>query len=583
MVVNSCAVIPVYNHPRCIEALLQQLAGFGLHCIIVNDGSNTSCSKLLTGLAENNAALSLVEHSENRGKGAAVMTGLLAAEAQGFTHALQIDADGQHDVADVGKFLALAEQQPTAMICGQPCFDVSIPRGRLIARKITHFWVCVETLSRQVIDTMCGFRVYPLTSVCPLLREERLGERMDFDIEVLVRLLWRGLAIETLQTKVSYPEEGSSHFRYLQDNVLISWMHTKLVFGMLRRSPRLLARKFSAGNRHWSQVGERGAVTGLKLLLKAYRLFGRRVFNSLLYPVIFYFVLSNHQARNASREYLAQLAMYRAGKTAADDSRVFEDFRRAVRWRDIYHHFFSFGDAAIDKIASWSGDLGRENIHFEGREQFLELLNAGRGGIIVGSHLGNIELSRAFVSEGYKDKINALMFTGHSAGFTAVLEQVNDKILEGVISVSHVGPETAILIQSKIDNGESMIVLGDRTGISSEGRINRVNFLGREAPFGQGPFILAALLKCPVYLMFCIKEEGGYRVYFEPFSEQIICWRKHRQEDLQPVLQQYGDRLAYYCQQAPLQWFNFYNYWEQDTTPVTSKKQRELKLTAESR
>ncbi|WP_227010687.1 glycosyltransferase family 2 protein [Pelagibius marinus] len=244
---RACIVVPVYNHATQARALVERLAEFGKPVIIVNDGSGPADSEILKGLAQEHATVSLFERPANGGKGAAVKDGLKEASRRDFSHALQIDADGQHDVNDVPKFLARARSCPDAVITGQPLYDESVPRGRLIARYLTHVWVWVETLSFTIRDSMCGFRVYPLQSVANLLDGSRLGDRMDFDPEVLVRLSWNGIRIISLPTRVRYPEGGLSHFRLFEDNLLITRMHIKLVAGMLWRLPVLLSRKFLPG------------------------------------------------------------------------------------------------------------------------------------------------------------------------------------------------------------------------------------------------------------------------------------------------------------------------------------------------
>jgi hypothetical protein len=186
-----------------------------------------------------------VRRAVNGGKGAAVMSGMDAAFADGLTHALQVDADGQHSLADIPGFLDASRADPEALICGVPAYDASVPKGRLYGRYATHVWVWIETLSFAIRDSMCGFRVYPLAPAHRLINEARLGTRMDFDIEVLVRLFWRGVRIINRPTRVIYPEGGISHFRLWRDNLRISWMHTRLVFGMLVRLPVLLARKIA--------------------------------------------------------------------------------------------------------------------------------------------------------------------------------------------------------------------------------------------------------------------------------------------------------------------------------------------------
>lgn len=238
------AVIPCYNHPRTIGMMVAAVHVHGLVVVVVDDGSDTVCARTLDALAaQHGSRMQLVRLMQNQGKGSAMMAGLRAAYASGFTHALQIDADGQHDVADIPKFLAESVAHPDTVICGDPRYDASMPRGRLYGRYATHIWVWINTLSLDIRDSMCGFRVYPLAPVVKLIDETRLGKRMDFDPELLVRLHWRGVPLLSVPTKVSYPLDGISHFKLLWDNLLISGMHTRLFFGMLIRSPLLLWRK----------------------------------------------------------------------------------------------------------------------------------------------------------------------------------------------------------------------------------------------------------------------------------------------------------------------------------------------------
>jgi glycosyltransferase involved in cell wall biosynthesis len=241
-----CAVIPVYDHERAIAGTTASLRNLGLTVLLVDDGSGPACAAELRRLAAEDPAVRLVRLPVNRGKGAAVKAGLLAAAQAGFTHALQIDADGQHDTADVPRFIAAATLEPRSLVCGRPVFDATIPRHRLYLRYLTHAMVWLNTLSFDIPDSMCGLRVYPLAVVLPVIEAEPPGDRMDFDVEVLVRLHWDGIAMRWLPTRVGYPRDGISHFRLLPDNWLITRMHTRLFFGMLRRAPMLVARRVRA-------------------------------------------------------------------------------------------------------------------------------------------------------------------------------------------------------------------------------------------------------------------------------------------------------------------------------------------------
>jgi glycosyltransferase involved in cell wall biosynthesis len=238
-----CAVIPVYNHERAVGKVLAAICAAGLPCVMVDDASSAECAGELDRLAAAHPQVSLVRLPVNLGKGGAVAAGLRAARDRGFTHALQIDADGQHAISDVSRFIEEGRAHPHSLVCGRPVFDGAMPSGRFYGRYLTHVFVWLNTLSFDIPDSMCGFRVYPLLPVLKLLDSTRLGSRMDFDVEVLVRLHWREVPMRWLDTRVSYPLDGVSHFRMVWDNVLMVRLQLKLLAGMLVRLPLLLWRK----------------------------------------------------------------------------------------------------------------------------------------------------------------------------------------------------------------------------------------------------------------------------------------------------------------------------------------------------
>ncbi|WP_082621522.1 glycosyltransferase family 2 protein [Bordetella sp. N] len=239
---NPCAVIPVYNHPDTVRAVVERVRAAGLPCVLVDDGSSAECARTLDALADAGLA-QLLRRPLNGGKGQAVQDGLRHAGALGYSHALQVDADGQHALDDIPVFLEAARQRPDAVICGAPAYGDDAPRSRLYGRWLTRVWVWINTLSSAIPDAMCGFRVYPLAPTLALLQRCNPGRRMDFDIAVLVRLHWRGVPMAWLPTQVTYPPGGISHFKGLRDNILISRMHARLFFGMLPRAPLLLGRR----------------------------------------------------------------------------------------------------------------------------------------------------------------------------------------------------------------------------------------------------------------------------------------------------------------------------------------------------
>ncbi len=238
-----CIVIPVYNHHHKLAELLADLSIYAVPIIMVDDGSEPCSRQKIAAIVAQYDSLTLLTLPENLGKGGAVMAGLSHAYDAGFSHAIQIDADYQHDMQDVPAFMARSKQHPKALICGVPEYDQSVNKARYYARYLTHVWVWINTWSFDIADSMCGFRSYPLAATVKLIRRRKLGSRMNFDTEVLVRLYWDQVRIINLPTKVVYHEDVPSNFRAFKDNAGISWMHTKLFFGMLLRSPVMLYRK----------------------------------------------------------------------------------------------------------------------------------------------------------------------------------------------------------------------------------------------------------------------------------------------------------------------------------------------------
>jgi len=239
-----CFIIPVYDHSKNLFGLVEELAKKNFHIFLVDDGSHDDCKKIMMQLDLEIKGLTLKSHALNLGKGAAIKTGLKEAKKSGYSHAIQIDADGQHNIEDISRFIAEVDKQPNALISGFPTFDKTVPKLRYYSRYATHFWVWVNTLSKDIKDSMCGFRIYPVNQSCLLLSKQKIGDRMEFDTEFMVRWHWTGNPIIQIQTRVTYPKDGISHFRVFRDNLLISWMHVKLFFGMLRRFLILLNKKF---------------------------------------------------------------------------------------------------------------------------------------------------------------------------------------------------------------------------------------------------------------------------------------------------------------------------------------------------
>ncbi len=239
---QPCFLIPVYNHSETLNETLRALSDHAFACLVIDDGSDAAHAGDIESACRQYSWVTLIRHPQNTGKGAAVKTGIRAAADRKFSHAFQIDADAQHDLSAIAAFIAGARSQPDNTILGQPVFDRSVPTSRQLSRYLTHVWVWINTLSLEIADAMCGFRIYPVAPTVKILDSARTGDRMEFDIEIVVRLFWAGTRITMLPVATCYPEGGRSHFRLVRDNVLISAMHAKSFFRMLMKLPQLLVR-----------------------------------------------------------------------------------------------------------------------------------------------------------------------------------------------------------------------------------------------------------------------------------------------------------------------------------------------------
>jgi len=236
-------LIPLYNHGQPLHALVASLQPHGLPILIVDDGSDEPTQKALAEVLSAFPQSSALRLHKNRGKGAAFRAGLKRAREMGLSHVLQVDADGQHDTARAGFFLEASAQQPRAAICGFPEFDQSAPLLRKKGRNISNAWAKVVSLSGAIVDSLCGFRVYPVEETLRIMQHSYIDNRMAFDPEILVRLSWAGIPLIFHPVKVRYPQDGISHFRLVKDNARISLMFSRLFCGMLLRLPLLLFRK----------------------------------------------------------------------------------------------------------------------------------------------------------------------------------------------------------------------------------------------------------------------------------------------------------------------------------------------------
>jgi predicted LPLAT superfamily acyltransferase len=539
-----CAVIPSHNHAKAVSGIVARLRAEGLPVLVVDDGSDPSFAATLAALHAPDDGVEVHRLPVNQGKGGAVMEGFRRAHAAGFSHALQVDADGQHDLDALPMLFAQALTHPEALIAGRPLFDASMPLGRRMGRWITHFWVCIETLSLRVRDSMCGFRLYPLDAVARATEGVRLGRRMDFDTELMVRMLWQGTELIEVPVRVIYPPGNTSNFDLWRDNVRISWMHTRLVFLMLMRLPMLLSGRIGR-QRHWSLIAERGGVWGLRISVATYRLLGRSLCIAMLVPVVAWFFASGRPQRQASAEFLVTALGH------------------PPSLRERFRHFLGFAVRSLDVLIAWSGGVPARAVRLADSAGIAAIAADPRGALMVVSHLGNAELSRAVLDEATRARMTVLVHTRHAARFNQVLREVCPDAALNVLEVTEIGPETAVALQALVASGGWVVIAGDRTPVGGNGRVSRVPFFGRAAPFPQGPWILAALLGCPVRLLFCLRSRDGWELDIETFADRVVLPRGRREAAMAEYAARYAARLEAFARRAPMQWYNFFDFWRQ--------------------
>ncbi len=542
---SPCAVVPSRNHWRALAQVVERLRYAGLPVFIVDDGSDQPAQSAIAALHDPVNGVVVARRPVNGGKGAAVIEGFRLAQAAGYSHVVQVDADGQHDLDVLPRLLAEAEAHPGALVSGAPLYDDSIPIGRKIGRWVTHLWVFVETLSFRISDSMCGLRAYPLAPCMTLLAEESVGERMDFDTEIMVRLFWRGVAPIMVPVKVTYPPDNTSNFDVLRDNLRISWMHTRLVVSMVWRLPSILRNRPKSNHpSHWAGLGERGALWGLQFIAGAYRLLGRRACGWVMAPIVAYFFLTGAEQRQASRVYL--------GRVLGRQPSLAEGFR----------HFIDFAGRALDSFAAWSGAIPADAMATSDPDFLARAGTDPRGALVVVSHHGNVELARALMSPALRNRLTVLVHTRHAENYNRLLARYRGEAAGRLIQVTEIGPDTAIVLRECIERGEWVAMAGDRVPVLSQGRVSRVPFLGGMADFSQGPWLLAGLLDCPVHLLFCRREGAGrWSLALESFTDRVSLPRGRRSEALKPLVEAYARRLERECREAPWQWYNFFDFW----------------------
>ncbi len=314
----------------------------------------------------------------------------------------------------------------------------------------------------------------------------------------------------------------------------------------------------TTATRHWADIGESTFVFGIWTLYSIYRLFGRWPFRICLYPVVFAHWLTRPLARAASLDYLRRLQ----AATGA--------LRHPPGRRDSLRHIALFAETILDKLLAIGGRYRFDRVRVQGREPLAEQIARGEGGVIVTAHLGCLELCRVMAGRGNKPKVNILVHTRHAERFNRMLKRLNPDSDLRLMEVTEVTPATAVQLAERVDAGEFVVIAGDRVPVFA-GQTVKVEFLGRVAPFPVGPYILAALLKRPLYLVGCIHEGLGYTICFERIAERVELPRGRREAALAEYAGRYVAALTRLLVRSPFDWFNFFPFWDQTNAPTPPK------------
>lgn len=307
---------------------------------------------------------------------------------------------------------------------------------------------------------------------------------------------------------------------------------------------------------HWAQTQERGSYLGIVFVLRAYKYGGHLIMRLVLAPIIAYFFFTGRKARRASMQYLQRLHTY-SGEASP--------FKRSPTWRDSLKHFWQFGLSALEKTDAWIGKVTKHAVENCGTTHFHELEDNPRGGILIGSHLGNLEVARAVASRTYKKRMNVLVFTQHAQSFNRALRELNANVAVDLIQVTEIDVALTLMLRERVDNGEFVVIVGDRISVTRPEQSIHYPFLGQPAAFAIGPWVLASVLECPVYSLFCLRNtaQSNYHLYLDWMTDQLVLPRKQRQQALQQVIGAYSSKLEQLCQRYPYQWFNFFDFWQQ--------------------
>ena len=307
-------------------------------------------------------------------------------------------------------------------------------------------------------------------------------------------------------------------------------------------------------SKHWADLGESTFVSGTWVLYGIYRVLGRWPFRLCLYPVVFVYWLGHPLARQSSLDYLKRLHAAEPGL-----------FPHPPGARESLRHFTCFAETLLDKMLAIGGRYPRAKVSFSGHTDMLGTMQrTGQGGVIVTAHTGCLELMQMAASWREGLRVTILVHTAHAQRFNRILDRINPDASVRLMQVTDFSPTTAMMLADRVAAGEFIAIAGDRVPVSGD-RIAHTSFLGHAVELPAGPYLIASVLRCPVWLLSCLHHGDGYRARIEPLTERVVLDRGDRQSGLDAHATLFARWLAASLRESPYDWFNFYPFWDTRT------------------
>ncbi len=534
---SPVVVVPSKDNVDTIAEVATACTAHGVPVLVVDDG----CVDGTGDAARAVPGVTVLVHPHNMGKGAALNTAFHHAWNAGHTHAICLDADGQHDAADIPAFVERCRTDPWAIHAGVR--DMSTAPGRSqFGMNFSNWWTWAET-GHRLGDTQCGFRAYPLEPVLSL----GLGDgRYEWEVEVLVRSLWQGVAVRDIPCRVFYPpeEERVSSFRPFWDNVRISLLNTRLVTLRILWPPTWINRVPPPGGTWRGQ--HLGTLWGWSFFIAMIRVFGRGPTHAAMVVMSAFYLLFAKPHRDGVLAYLRRAQA--AGLPVK------------AGWMDAWRIFHAFACSIVDRFVLLVRGPDAFRIVHEDTATAKTTLESS-GAIFLTAHMGNPDLgATALQTVEYQRPVNVLQYTAGDDPYMILLKRYLPEGQAPKVISLNAGEDLASLeVIRALRRGEIVAIKGDRV---VDERTVEVELLGATVELPTGPFLLAALAKAPLFVLGCFHEGGGaYRVIAGEPWELRFTSRKERQADLQRWTQRFATQLEVWAKRYPHQWYNFHDPW----------------------